>query len=270
MTDQTIPADKVREIIEKMHDHANNPYVDSSEKRNIVVFADQLAALLPAPPHPTLADMTEEERGKHVGGQVDVSDEAFGGRAILTGFETVTLMGMEFPRALILTRDCRTFSVPTDEVTPRPGLPRLEWPGTEKPAPAPALPGGWRLADHEKHGRVIVTNDTPNTVGHVCFVLPATDPMGYDWLYCDPSELRYLDTTSAVQPNTMAVGSEWDDADALTAACRESGRDQIVVTDKDGDVSVWGQSYGWWEVSTPDVGYEPFTILHTGRGPTSE
>ena len=184
MPDQTIPADKVREIIARWRDGV-------SDRGGLIL--DDLKALLPAPPPPTLADMTPEEQGKHVGGQVDVSAEAFGGRAILTGFETATLMGMEFPRALILTRDCRTISVPTDEVTPLPDLPRLEWPGDKKPDPAPALPDGWRLADHEKYGRVIVTNTTPDAYGDVCFVAPAPGTIGNDWHLCDPAELTYLD-----------------------------------------------------------------------------
>ena len=39
-----------------------------------------------------------------------------------------------------------------------------------------ALPEGWRLADHVTHGRVIVTNGTPDTEGHVYFVAPDPDP----------------------------------------------------------------------------------------------
>lgn len=60
-------------------------------------------------------------------------------------------------------------------------------------APAPALPDGWRLADHSAYGRVIVTNPTPNPSGRVYFVLPSADPMGYDWFFCTPDRLTYLD-----------------------------------------------------------------------------
>lgn len=95
--------------------------------------------------------------------------------------------------------------------------------------------------------------------------------MGYRWRLCNPDELTYTDTgqgadtSDTVPPNTLAVGSVWDDVDKLSRACDASGLDQIVVTDKDGDASVWGQNAGWWEGSTPAVGYEPFTILHTGK-----
>ena len=61
----------------------------------------------------------------------------------------------------------------------------------------PALPEGWRLADHEKYGRIIVTNDTPTTDGHVHFVMPnPSDPLGYDWMFCRPAELTYIDAAA--------------------------------------------------------------------------
>ena len=63
----------------------------------------------------------------------------------------------------------------------------------QNPAPAPALPDGWRLADHEGHGRVIVTTQTPGSDGNVFFVLPSDGPLGYDWFFCDPAELTYID-----------------------------------------------------------------------------
>ena len=61
-------------------------------------------------------------------------------------------------------------------------------------APAPALPDGWRFAEHEDHGRVIVTNPTPDCYGTVYFAFPRADYLkGFDWKFCDPSELTYLD-----------------------------------------------------------------------------
>ena len=65
-------------------------------------------------------------------------------------------------------------------------------------------------------------------------------------------------------PNTLADGSEWDDADALARACEESGRDQIAVLEHDGWVYVWDGMAEWWEGSAqPDNA--PFTIIHAGR-----
>lgn len=62
------------------------------------------------------------------------------------------------------------------------------------PAPAPALPDGWRLADHQKYGRVVVTTQTPNINGYVYVVIPDAGYFaGYDWRLCNPEELTYLD-----------------------------------------------------------------------------
>ena len=184
MTDQTLD-DQVRKIIEKMHHHANDPYVGSREKRNILVFAQQLAALIPPPPRPTLADMTEEERracqwmqadAKTWGRVVIIAPDLSGGSvALLDRWGDVAYEG----RA---------------RVTPRPDLPRMEWPGDQGAAPSlPAMPGGWRLADHPDYGRVIVTNPTPNRDGRVYYVLPTDDPLGFDWFFCTPDDLAYID-----------------------------------------------------------------------------
>ena len=60
--------------------------------------------------------------------------------------------------------------------------------------PAPALPEGWRLADHKDHGRVIVTNTTPNSAGNVHYVFSSDGPLGYACHFCTPDELTYIDT----------------------------------------------------------------------------
>ena len=62
---------------------------------------------------------------------------------------------------------------------------------------APALPDGWRLADHEDHGRVIVTTPTPDDDGDVYFAFPFDDLTGYDWDACHPDELTFLDQGAA-------------------------------------------------------------------------
>lgn len=58
----------------------------------------------------------------------------------------------------------------------------------------PALPDGWRLADHPDHGRVIVTTPTPDDDGDFYFMFPFDDLVGYDWDACSPDELTFLDT----------------------------------------------------------------------------
>ena len=266
MTDQMIPAGITPEEEKKAREWAD----DVLEGRAVAIvpieetIARALRAYLPPPPRPTLADMTDEERDDCQRMQADVKGAVV--RAVILNPD------WEDGRARVMWEGGLFEWIDWSDVTPRPDLPRLEWPGTEKPAPAPALPDGWRLADHVTHGRVIVTNSTPDTEGDVYFVAPDHHPTGYDWSRCSPDDLTYIDTgqkpdtTSDVPPNTLAKGSEWDDADALTRACRESGRGQIVVSDCEGDVSVWGAVAGWWESGTPSDGYEPFTIIHAGKG----
>ena len=126
----------------------------------------------------------------------------------------------------------------------------------------PALPEGWRLADHPEYGRVVVTSPTPDPDGHVYFVA-AADHRGFTWHFCPPAELTYLDASAPVPPNTLAVGSKWADAAALARACDESRRDQIVALDADGYAFVWSGDAEWWEGSVSPID-PPYTILHTG------
>ena len=180
MTDQQIPAAEVRKIIAFYRDGA-------SDRGGMIL--DALRALLPPPPRPTLADMAEEERAACKWMQADVDQR---GRVVIT---TPDLHG---GLAALLGRGGGMFYEAPADVTPRPDLPRMEWPGDKKPAPA--LPGGWRLADHKHYGRVIVTNPTPDSGGHVYFVAPAPGLRGNDWHLCGPDELTYIEqeTTDAV------------------------------------------------------------------------
>ena len=261
MTDQ-IPADKVREIVEKMHDHANHDNVRGTEEEYVRFFAGQLDALLPAPPRLTLADLTMPGRRACNWMQCDVEGQD-GEWMIIDPFD-------DEDHAHVVGRrrgNMRIFQA--KHVTPRPDLPRMEWDGTEKAAPSPALPDGWRLADHKDHGRGIVTNPTPKRDGRVYYVIPAADPLGFDWLFCHPDELTYIDqgddTSDAAPPNTLAVGSTWDDADALTRTCFGSGRDQIAMIDKNGDVGVWDAGLQSWCAYAASADFAPYTILHAGK-----
>ena len=198
MTDQTIPADKVRTIIARYRDGAN----DQGGR----ILAD-LKDLLPPP---TLADMTMEERLACKWLQADLN--GYGGRVVI--LSPYSEEGTA--RARVMYPTTRIRSVPWERVTPRPDLPRLEWPSTEKPAPAPALPDGWRIADHKDHGRVIVTNPTPRRDGRVYFVLPAVNPLGHDWFFCDHAELRYIDQEA--EDVTPKFHEEWRTIDPANSA----------------------------------------------------
>lgn len=191
MTDQTIPADKVRDL----RDQYARLIVDAGTKEARAYYGhvvDDLDALLPAPPRPTLADMTDDQRLACQWMQADVENrrERY---VIANPFD-------EGNDAALIAPDGKIGWILPGYVTPRPDLPRMEWP-SEAPVP----------------------------------------------------------------PNTLTKGSEWDDTDALARACRESGRTQITVIDRDGDVSVWDESAENWHGPHPIPKYSPFTITHTGR-----
>ena len=176
-------------------------------------------------------------------------------RAILDGWERIKEHA-DWDDIDNLVQDVRAL-LPTP---PRPTL-----------APSPALPDGWRLADHKDHGRVIVTNPNQESDGYsYCIFSSDMDSTGFDWHPYDPEALTYIDqeadTADAVPPNTLAVGSVWDDTDALARACEETGRDHIAVTDRNGGVSVWDARRDDWRGHYRAVPkYAPYTIIHTGQ-----
>ena len=185
MTDQTIPADDVREIIGKMRYHANHDNVRGTEEEYVRFFASQLEALLPTPTPPTLADMTKEERRDCEWMQCDVAGLG-GAWLIIDPFD-------DEDHVHVIGRKGDSRILPAHFVTPRPDLPGMEWTGDKSPVPAPNLPDGWRVADHKDNGRVIVTNPTPSGGDRAYYVIPAADRLGFDWFFCTPDELTYLD-----------------------------------------------------------------------------
>lgn len=287
MTDQMIPASLTREEARDVREWAESALAVWAQDQPVAKAARVVLAALPAPTRPTLAGMTDEERAACQWMQADTK---------LWGRVVIIVPDLSDGRTALLDQSGDVIYGRYVNVTPRPDLPRMEWPGDQKaaleetpeseeefmaniekslddhygPLPAPALPDGWRLADHEDHGRVIVTNPTPDPSGHVYFVIPADDPMGYDWLFCGPARLTYLeqgdDTSDAVPESTLAVGSEWHDADALTRACEEVGRDQIAVTDRDGNVSVWDARRDDWRGHYRAIPKSaPYTIINAGK-----
>ena len=184
MTDQTLD-DQLRPILdewERIKEHA-----DWEDMDNLV---QELRALLPA--RPTLADMTLDEQAACQWMQCDVKGDAPAMILRVGGLYVHLVDKAGIP-----------FKANHGDVTPRPDLPRLEWPGDKKP------------------------------------------------------------DTSAPE-STLAVGSVWSDINALTEACEESGRDQIIVSGYDGYAFIWDGMAEWWEGSTPPRA-APFTILHTGH-----
>ena len=185
--DDQIPADKVREVRDLHRDAAKMATITDAEREIHQHVADAMEALLLTPPTlPTLADMTYDERDACQWMQAEVKGRKT--RVVIVN------PCWKDGGARVMWLHTRMGVVPWGNITPRPDLPRMEWPGDQNPAPAPALPGGWRLADHKDHGRVIVTNTTPNPGGHVYYVLPVgRNLIGFDWRSCDPAELTYID-----------------------------------------------------------------------------
>lgn len=233
---------------------------------------------VPTPPRPTLADMTDDERAACLRMQCDTAPN----RSV-RGFIADIYPG----GCRIIERDTWEWrSCSDDMVTPRPDLPRMEWPADEEAedgppvkagtviesaddARIPALPVGSVLLDREGE-EVTRMGKGPDTWDGPGYIPIAGDGTEYGpWTVArlpkksDPSDA--VQEVDAVPESTLAVGSVWHDVDALTRACRESGRDQITVTDRDGDVSVWGADERWWATGAPDYGFEPYTILHDGK-----
>ena len=120
MTDQ-IPADLHPDDVALARDFAEE-YRDSeyAPDRTLAV-ARVLAALLPTPPRPTLADMTLDEQDECAGMQADLAQ----------GDRVVILDGTPDAAGLVqvLEKSLDVYRAYPAEVTPRPDLPRVEWPG---------------------------------------------------------------------------------------------------------------------------------------------
>lgn len=257
MTDQNLPVDLTSEEAKAAREWATD-YLKGLYEVAPVTVARIVLDTVPEPPLPTMNKLPENERYDCHHMQCDVC--GFTDRMVIVNIRSSSVD--------VMAEDGERWTIEDIRVTPRPDLPRMEWPSEKKPAPAPALPVGWRYADHKDHGRVIVTRPEPDVDGEATIIRPvptSIDRTRIDW--CRPDELTYLDQEddTPTAPDHLAVGSEWDDLDALARACDESGRKQIAMVDKDGDVFVWGADEGWWETGLPGRDYAPFTIIYTGK-----
>lgn len=139
MVHRMILANNVREVIEKMHQHANHDNVRGNEETYIRFFAEKLEELLPV----TLADMTREEQEACQWMQCDVKGND--NRAVI--FNPIWADG----NARIMWADAHLESVPWKCVTPRFDLPRMTWPSEQKIKDVPTV----------KIGDVIESADDP-------------------------------------------------------------------------------------------------------------
>ena len=180
--DDQIPADKVRKLAARFRQQME-PHTPFAEGMVWERAAEAVESLLPTPPRPTLADMTPEERDACQWMQADLN--GYGSRVVIVN------PCWDDGSARVMWMHTRIGVVPQRSITPRPDLPRMTWPGD---TPAPALPEGWRLADHPDYGRVIVTNPVPDSNGRVYIVGPDDAiSLGYDWHSCTPAKLTYID-----------------------------------------------------------------------------
>ena len=141
---------------------------------------------LPDPPPPTLADMLPKERAACKWMQADVAD--YNTRYVIADPHD------EDGETQLLADDGTIKWIFPAYVTPRPDLPRMEWPGDQKPDPAPGLPDGWLFADHQDYGRVVVTRPQPDNDGEVVIICPHPNRITRtDTVWCRRDKLTYLD-----------------------------------------------------------------------------
>lgn len=163
MTEQTMPADKAREIIGGMRESMRRAEYDGSSHKfmsSMLVYVAALEALLPPPPRPTLADMTREERRACQWMQADTN----GGRFMISN------PCYDQGRATILRRDGTSIPLGMEKITPRPDLPRMEWPrDTGIPGVAVGVPVAdpdliRRISDEAPPGTIVVEANLSATV----------------------------------------------------------------------------------------------------------
>jgi hypothetical protein len=126
MTEQNTPADVTPEDMEHARAYVRDFLDATCAPDRTLAVARVLQALLPAPPRPTLAGMTREERAECRWMQADVKDR--GGRYVIANPDDG-----EGDAGLVSAYGGIEWMSP-ERVTPRPDLPRLEWPGTGQKA----------------------------------------------------------------------------------------------------------------------------------------
>lgn len=147
--------------------------------------------------------------------------------------------------------------------------------------PAPSLPTLADMTEEERSACLRMQCDTaPNRSvrGFIAEVHPGgcrvIERDTWEWRSCsddmvtprpDLPRMEWPDDTATVPEGTLAVGSVWADAGALVEACRESGRDQIIVADKRGRVGVWDTVMRCWRVSAPHADFAPYAIIRAGK-----
>ena len=126
MTEQNTPADVTPEDMEHARAYVRDFLDATCAPDRTLAVARVLQALLPPPPRPTLADMTPKERHACRWMQADV-DGITGRWLILNPYDE------DGDVEVVLESGRKEYFSP-ERVTPRPDLPRMEWPGTGQKA----------------------------------------------------------------------------------------------------------------------------------------
>ena len=184
------PTDKARKIVAAMRASMRrdaHAYPEAKFLADLSGYIKDLEALLR--PRPTLAEMSIEGRESCRWMRADVAGTS-------KRYMIADPRDEDNDAAILFSEEGQPEWVFPEYVTPRPDLPRLTW--TDTVQPAPALPEGWRTAEHRWYGPVIVTNSPPYQGGNVYVVIPDDgDRRGYRWSYCPPTDLTYTDEEEA-------------------------------------------------------------------------
>lgn len=183
MTDQTIPAGKIREVIKKMKD--NRAGVDDSNHgrgyhQALTNYIPDLEALLPKPP--TLAD----ELRKPIPTEANTAwFEVSELRALADRVET-----------LEQERDIATGALKVEAEVTSEALDRVEEQAAEiTRLEGLEVPGGWRVATHAHFGPVIAVADLDGGKHH-CVFRSNVGP-GFSQTLADPALLSFCDEAPA-------------------------------------------------------------------------
>ena len=238
MTDQTVPTGITPEDAKKAREWAlhalNKPGASTTAEKAV---ARAVIATVPEP-LPTLADMTPQGREACQWLQCDTDAGNSG---------VITDPGLSSDHVIMLYSNGVTAYARANEVTPRPDLPRMEWPGDKKPAPTGhALPEGFRLADHPEHGRVVAApyldwRGNAHITYHTRKAVHGTATA-----CCDPEALTFLDGPVAPTPTEVApgvtVGKPITDPDVIEWI-DEHAPDGTIVEDR--TAIMRKRTFGW-------------------------
>ena len=128
--------------------------------------------------------------------------------------------------------------------------------------PAPALPDGWRLADHPEHGRVLVVR----TDGENAIYATTYKATGIRTRICMTSDLEFADAPTG--PDHLAVGTVIESADDPRIAALPVGS---ILVDRDGgafditktDTGEWGGP-GYVPSQGTGTKWGPWTVRRIG------